>query len=61
MTDDQKAAIDAMTRFELCRHWRYAPLGDPLLQGDTGAYFKSRMDGFGGFSPEISKAIGWGS
>ncbi len=55
-----KAGIDNMTHMELCRMWRFATPGDPLLQGEAGDYFKARLDSFGGFTPAISKAIGWG-
>lgn len=62
MTDQEKAKIDAMSHEEMCRHWRFAKVGDPLLQGEAGFYFKSRLfDHFGGFTPEISKRIGWES
>ena len=59
MTPGQKALIDAMSRYELCRIWRFAKIGDPLLQNETGEYFKKRLDELGGFSPEISKSLGW--
>ena len=59
MTTDEQAKIDAMNRVELARRWRFAPVGDPLLSGDTGDYFKARLDALGGFSPAISKEIGW--
>jgi hypothetical protein len=59
MTREQKAEIDAMSQFELCRMWRFAPTGSPLLQGDTGDYFAARLKEMGGFTPEISKRLGW--
>jgi hypothetical protein len=58
MSPDQKAAIDSMDRFSLCQKWRFAPVGEPLLQGEAGDYFKDRMIKLGGFSPEISKELG---
>ncbi len=61
MTAEQKAKIDAMSHIELCRRWRFSPTGDELLQGEAGDYFKHRLfDELGGFTPAISKAIGWG-
>ncbi len=60
MTPEQKAQIDAMSRFELCRLWRLSEDSNPLLQGEAGAYFQKRMTELGGFSPAISKALGWG-
>lgn len=59
MTDAIKSQIDAMSHIELCRVWRHAPVGDERLQGDAGSYFKERLSSFGGFTPEISKLIGW--
>ena len=59
--EDYKVMIDAMPHEEMCRKWRFAALGDPLLQGAVGAYFSDRLfKHFGGFTPEISKRIGWG-
>ena len=49
-----------MTHYQLCYIWRFSKVGDPLLQGDTGQYFKERLfEHFGGFTPEISKHLGW--
>lgn len=59
MTDEQKATIDAMTQEDMARRWRFARAGDPLLQGDVGEYFAERFNRLGGFTPEISKKIGW--
>lgn len=57
MTKEMKARIDAMSREEMARAWRFAPLGDPLFFDDTGEYFAERFEKLGGFSPEISKRI----
>lgn len=59
MTPEQKRKIDSMSRLELASRWRHAPLGDALLQGDSGKYFQERFSSLGGMSPEISKQIGW--
>jgi hypothetical protein len=59
MTAEQKAQIDAMSQYELCRLWRFAKTGHPLISGDTGEYFAQRLKEMGGFTPEISKALGW--
>lgn len=61
MTDAQKKQIDGMDREDLARMWRFAKSGAPLLQGEAGDYFKKRFGELGGFSPEISKRIGWDS
>ena len=60
MTDLQKAVIDGLDQEQLCRIWRFGGVGESLLQGDTGEYFKKRLDEKGGFTPEISKILGWG-
>lgn len=54
-----KAAIDTMSREEMCRLWRFAPSGDPYFVTGNGVaeYFRERFDKLGGFSPQISKAI----
>ncbi len=59
MTEKQKAQIDAMSQYELCSMWRFARSGEPLLQDDTGKYFAKVMKEKGGFTPEISKSLGW--
>jgi len=59
MTPEEKAKIDNMTQEELCRRWRFAPVGDLLFQDDTGDYFQKRLKEKGGFTPEISKKLGW--
>ena len=54
-----KAKIDAMSQEELCKKWRFAPIGDPMFQGEEGEYFKKRLKEMGGMTPEISKRLGW--
>jgi hypothetical protein len=60
MTDKEKETIDNMSQYQLCRMWRFAKTGEPLLQGETGAYFAEVLKTKGGFTPEISKSLGWG-
>jgi hypothetical protein len=55
-----KAEIDRMSRFEMARAWRFSHVGDPFFIGEIGDYFTERFKKLGGFSPEISKKIGWG-
>lgn len=46
----------------MCRWWRFgAPKGKEFyFQGELGKEFKSRLfDHFGGFTPNISKNLGW--
>ena len=65
LTQDNKAHIDALTLEELLRRWRFAPIGDPWFQGETGTYWAQRMKELradpGGQAAHVaaSKAIGW--
>lgn len=57
-----KQQIDAMTYEEMLRKWRFAPVGDPMLQGETGTYFATRMREIEPSREEkvrVSKKIGW--
>ena len=54
-----KAQIDVMSHEDLCRRWRFSK-GDPLFQGEAGDHFATVLKAKGGFTPEISKQIGWG-
>lgn len=62
MTPDQKRWIDSASYEQLLEKWRFAPVGDPMFQGDTGDYYsdvmsqkKSKCD-----HVQASKNIGWG-
>jgi hypothetical protein len=64
MTTEQKEWIDNATYEELLRRWRYAPVGDPIFQGDTGKYYgeklKLRREAVGPQAhTQASKNIGW--
>lgn len=63
LTPENKAHIDAMSYEELLRHWRFAPLGDPWFQGETGEYWSKRMHELREKDPTehvaASKKIGW--
>ncbi len=59
MTDQMKRRIDSLTREEMASRWRFAPPGDPMFRDDSGEYFEKRFKELGGFSPDISKKIGW--
>jgi len=43
MTPTQKEWIDNASYEALLRRWRFAPVGDPMLQGDTGDYYSKVM------------------
>jgi hypothetical protein len=52
--------IDEMSHIELCKLWRHAPFDNKYVSGLSGSYLKDRLFGhFGGFTPTISKSIGW--
>lgn len=57
--EELKREIDGMTQYQLCQTWRFATVGNPLLQGEVGEYFAAKLDKKGGFTPEISRALGW--
>lgn len=58
--DEHLAIINDMTHEELCFTWRFAPIGSPLVQGRAGDRLRERLfEEMGGFTPEISKKIGW--
>ena len=59
MNQAERQKIDEMSQYDMCRLWRFAKSGHPLLQGDTGDYFSQVLKEKGGFTPEISKSLGW--
>ena len=59
MTEEEKKKIDEMSQYEMCYMWRFAKSDEPLLQGETGIYFKKVLfEKKGGFTPTISKSLG---
>ena len=60
LTPERKAKIDSMSHYDMCRTWRFAKTGNWMIMGECGDYFKKRLfDELGGFTPEISKSLGW--
>jgi len=53
--------VDKMSRLEMARLWRFAPSGHPLMDSTNplSDRFMARFKELGGFSPAISKALGW--
>lgn len=53
--------INKMSQEDMARLWRFAPSGHPYFDNTIPLYgvFKKRFDELGGFTPEISKKIGW--
>jgi len=59
--------INRMTHVDMARAWRFCRVNsffDAAVLFDYNApyyaVFRKRFDDFGGFTPEISKLIGWG-
>lgn len=65
LTPSDKERIDAMSYEALLRECRFAPLGDPMFQGESGDYVLKRMAEMrqepGGQERHVgaSKRIGW--
>jgi hypothetical protein len=62
LTSENKDHIDSLDYGVLLRGWRFAPVGDPWFQGETGHYWSKRMKELrdkGADHVRISKAIGW--
>lgn len=58
------ARIEQLDHYEMCRLWRFYPVGEDnvYFRSDlpTGEAFKNRLfQHFGGFTPEISKSLGF--
>lgn len=53
--------INKMTQMEMASLWRFSPSGHPYFDSTLPYYeiFKKRFSELGGFTPAISKAIGW--
>jgi len=64
MTDEElKQEIERINRLgreQMARLWRFSPPGHRYFKSPLAEHFKKRFfDELGGFSPEISKKIGW--
>lgn len=62
--EEMKTDIDNMSHYEMCRMWRFQPVGvlHPYFDSTNpiSDYFYDRLfKHFGGFTPEISKQLGW--
>jgi len=52
--------INTMGRRQLASLWRFAPIGSEYFSRPAVyRVFKDKFDALGGFSPEVSKSIGW--
>ena len=59
MTTEMKQRIDSLSREQMARKWRFSAGGDSMFQGEVGDYFFKRFRDLGGWSPTLSKKIGW--
>ena len=65
MTPGQKQWIDSASYESLLSKWRFASVGDPMFQGDTGTYYaevmaRKREEVGNAEHVRASKSIGWG-
>ena len=44
LTPELKADIDSKSHYELLSKIRYAPMGDEMMQGETGHYWLERRE-----------------
>jgi hypothetical protein len=53
--------ISQMSHYQMARRYRYAPSGDPMFRFDLplNRLFMERFKQLGGWTPEISKQVGW--
>lgn len=62
LTKQNQEHIDSLSYQQLLERWRFAPIGDPWFQGETGEYWKRRMKELrdkGANHVQASKTIGW--
>ncbi len=62
MTKQQKQQIDNLSHLQLCKAWRFGTGEKEWFDKsyEASTYFKDRLfNYFGGFTPQISKQIGF--
>jgi hypothetical protein len=62
LTPENKDHIDSLSYEQLLSRWRFAPIGDPWFQGETGDYCGKRMSELRNNEADhvqASKNIGW--
>ena len=54
--------INRMPQTEMARLWRFSPAGHPWFDSTKPFFkiFEKRFNELGGFTPSISKSMGWG-
>lgn len=63
LTEQLKASIDSMGYEQLLTRWRFAKIGDPIMQDESGVYWGKRMAVLRDKHPnpaQVSKDVGWG-
>ena len=64
ISKDMKDWIDNASYEDLLQRWRFAPVGSPWFQGETGQYYAKVMKEKRSADPDeavrASKHIGWG-
>ena len=43
LTPELKKQIDEMSYFSMLQKWRFAPIGEPIFQDESGEYFAEVM------------------
>lgn len=65
LTEKRRKYIDGLSYEALLSRWRFAPVGDPWFEGETGQYWSQRMTQErskpGGDEAHVSasKSLGW--
>jgi hypothetical protein len=61
LTPENKKHIDSLSYEDLLSKWRFAPVGDKWMEGETGDYWGKRMAELRNTvnHSAISKRIGW--
>lgn len=61
--ENLKKRIDGMSYYQLLDKWRFAPVGDPMFQGELGKYYSKVMfakrDADPAGAVADSKVLGW--
>lgn len=60
MTDAEQIEVDKLTQKEMCELVRFAPSGHKYFTDSAlSEYFMAEFKKKGGFTPALSKEIGW--
>ena len=61
VSQEDKDHIDSLSRLDLCRLYRFAPIGHRYMDISNPAseYFLKKFKESGGFTSEISIQLGW--